>query len=81
MKVEISALEVIGQAEQMGYSIRINEDNGRKYVDYVSAFSKYPVRHETSFTPDWQDNEIRIELLKDFLKWSGLEIIARVQRK
>lgn len=70
----ISKIELLYLLETRGYEIRIELINDSKFVTFYHRHAVQPYKVNHSYSTDFTDEEIKLDLVWDLLEWTGLRI-------
>lgn len=79
--INMSKDDLIAQARELGYTIKITHEDDHKNVQFVGSCSVEPPPITHCYSLEWTDHEIAKDVIHDLLRWAGLEIETRLTHR
>ena len=76
METPISNSELYYMLVEKGYSIHIKEENNSKIIRFNGKYATKESKEKIQawYSKDWTDEEIKRDIARKLLAWSGLKI-------
>lgn len=73
MTLELSKNDLLSLLRNHEYSINIETINNSKHVTFVGKHSLHQCKVSHSYSTEFTNREIELDVVEDLLKWSGLK--------
>ena len=76
MEINISNSELYSMLLEKGYSINITEEKNSKVIRFNGKYATKESNEKIQawYSKDWTDDEIKRDIAKKLLTWSGLKL-------
>ena len=66
--------EILHELKERGYRFTITEKDNNKNVEFIGKYSLEPYKVKHSYSTEYTNYEIELDLVYDLLRWSGYTI-------
>lgn len=73
MTLELSKSDLLNLLRNHGYNINIEIIDNSKKVTFIGKHSLHPCKVSHSYSTEFTNREIELDVVDDLLKWTGLK--------